>query len=234
MKNRGVVFMLSVALAEADYVYAEYLKNLLHQWADKKTEISVSAFVNGKELVDSLAHASEYDVVFMDLSPKQPDGMLAAKRLREIGYKNLLILTAAFDDRALEGYLVNAYRYYVKPVMGENIKECMDFALNEKTDKYFQYTYHRETKWIAFSEIVCFESLQHYIDIYTLDETIHIRKTMKEIQKQCPAYFLRCQRSYIVNINCILSRKGSQIRLINGKVVDVSPRYLEILDAMGS
>lgn len=226
--------MLRVAVVEEDYVYVEYLKSLLFQWADKKTEINVSTFVNGTDLVENLTHASAYDVIFMDLSPNQPDGILAAKSLRDMGYKNLLVLTAAFGDRACEGYQVNAYRYYVKPVMGENIKECMDFALNEKTDKYFQYTYHRETKWIAFSEIVCFESLQHYIDIYTLDETIHIRKTMKEIQKQCPAYFLRCQRSYIVNINCILSRKGSQIRLINGKVVDVSPRYLEILDAMGS
>lgn len=227
--------MLSVALAEADYVYAEYLKNLLLQWADKKTEIKIEVFVNGQELVDGLDHEPEYDVVFMDLSPNQPDGMFAAKRLREIGYQNLLVLTAAFDDRALEGYLVNAYRYYVKPVMGENIKECMDYALNEKTGKYFQYTYHRVTERIAFSKIVCFESLQNYIDIHTSDGIVHIKGTLKEIQKQCPAYFLRCQRSYIVNINCILSRKGKQLKLVNGKVVNVSPRYSEIMaDAMGS
>jgi DNA-binding LytR/AlgR family response regulator len=227
--------MLRVAVVEEDYVYVEYLKSLLFQWADKKTEINVSTFVNGTDLVENLTHASAYDVIFMDLSPNQPDGILAAKSLRDMGYKNLLVLTAAFGDRACEGYQVNAYRYYVKPVMQENIKECMDYAFIQKTGSYFQYTYHGVAERIAFRKIVCFESRQHYIDIHTLSGIVHIKRTLKEIQKQCPAYFLRCQRSYIVNINCILSRKGSQLKLINGKVVTVSPRYLEtVVSAMGS
>ena len=226
--------MLSVAVAEEDYVYTEYLKSFLLQWADRKTEIKVSTFVNGKELVDNLDHVLEYDIVFMDLSPNQPDGILEAKRLRDMGYKNLLVLTAAFNDRACEGYLVNAYRYYVKPVMAENIKECMDYAWNQKMGNYFQYTYQGVTERIAFSKIVCFESFQHYIDIHTLDGVICIKGTLKEIQRKCPVSFLRCQRSYIVNMNYILWRRGKQLKLITGEVVDISPSYLEIIaDAMG-
>lgn len=225
--------MLSVAIAEADYVYTEYLKRLLFQWADKKTEIKLSTFLNGKELVGHSTYA--YDIVFIDLSSDQPDGILAARKLRDMGYQNSLILTANSGDRACEGYQVNAYRYYVKPIMWENIKECMDFALNQKNRKYFQYTYRRVTKRIAFDDIICFESIDHYIDIYTSNGVIHIKGALKEVQEQCPSYFQRCQRSCIVNIERILARSGRQLEFENGKIVDVSPRYLEaVINDMGS
>ena len=103
--------MLRAAIVEADYVYSEYLNGLLLRWAGGRAELMVSVFVNGEELADSLIKMSEYDIVFMDVSSGQTDGILASKRLRETGYQNLLVLTSAFPDRACEGYSVNAYRY---------------------------------------------------------------------------------------------------------------------------
>lgn len=217
--------MIYVAIAETDCDYMEYLKKLLLQWADKKTEVKISVFLNGKALAGHLPYV--YDIVFVDLSPDQPDGILAVRKLRDMGYQNLLILIADSVSRACEGYRVNAYRYYVKPVRGEDIRECMDYALVQKNRKYFQYTYHGVTKRIEFDSIICFEIIDHYIDIYTTNSTVHIKGALKEVQEQCPSYFHRCHRSCIVNMERVLVKSGRQLKLENGKTVDISPRYLE-------
>ncbi len=118
--------------------------------------------------------------------------------------------------------------------MPEQIKECMDYALSQKTGRYFQYTYRRVTERIAFSDIIYFESIQHYIDIHTTEGSVRMKGTLREVQKQCPANFLRCQRSYIVNMDCVLLKRGSQLKLVSGKEINIAPRYLKsVTDAMG-
>lgn len=225
--------MIKIAVIEEHQVYREYLKGLLSRWANKKTTIGISNFVDGEKLFEYSADISEYDIVFIDIAQNQPDGILVAEKLRSMGYKNVLVLTAERNDRACEGYRVNAFRYYIKPLSEEDIKECMDYTLNQKANEHFRYTYRGVTEKIAFCDIVCFESMQHYIDIHTLNGTVRIKGVLKTIQEQCPAYFIRCQRSYIVNIHYITGRRGKQLRLKTGKIVDVSPKYSEILkDAM--
>lgn len=222
--------MLKVAIVEENYTYAEYLKGLLQSWANHKTEIKVSNFAFGKNLLENSDNIPEYDIIFIDITQKQPDGFQTAERLRCQGYKNTLVFTADSGDRACEGYRVDAYRYYIKPLKINDVEECMSHALGRKNRDYFQYTYRGVTERLAFSDIVCFESIQHYIDVYTTDSVIHIKGSLKDIQKQCPADFLRCQRSYIINKNHIMSKTGNQLKLKTGKIVDFSPRYSDIIE----
>lgn len=222
--------MLKAAVVEEDLVYRKYTKELLLRWANKKTKIELSGFANGDEFLKHSVHILEYDIIFIDVSQRQPNGIQTAERLRDMGYPNVLILMSAVNDWACDGYRVNAYRYYIKPLGEEQIRECMDYVLNQKVSDYFQYTYRRATEKIAFREIVCFESMQHYIDIHTLHDTIHIKGVLKEIQEQCPAYFIRCQRSYLVNKHYITGRVGKRLKLKTGKIVDISPKYTEIIE----
>ena len=115
----------------------------------------------------------------------------------------------------------------LKPVELYDIKDCINYILNKKAGEYFQYSYHGITTRIAFSDIICFESSQHYTDIYTTDKIIKIKGMLKEIQEKCPVYFFRCQRSYIVNQNFIEKWLGARLLLKNNIIVDISPRQLQ-------
>ncbi len=50
-----------------------------------------------------------------------------------------------------------------------------------------------------------------------------MKGSLKEIQKQCPSFFIRCQRSYIVNRNHIIKKKGNKLVLTNNKEVEIAP-----------
>lgn len=224
--------LLNVAVIEDEMVYADYLEQLILQWAEGKGEIKVSVFLTSMNFFDKQSSILDYDIIFIDIGLKYSDGIAVAERVRAAGYKNILIFTADFDNRAIDGYRVNAYRYYLKPIKPCDIKECMDYALNKKVNEYFQYTYRGITSRVAFDEIICFESMQHYIDIHTVKATLCMKGALKDIQKQCPACFVRCHKSYIINTNYIVERQGKQLKLQNNRIVDISSRYSEVITSI--
>ncbi len=70
---------------------------------------------------------------------------------------------------------------------------------------------------ISYSDIKYIQSWGNYLKFFLADKNIKIvRKTIKVIESELPSdQFLRIHKSYIVNINCISSIQGNQIKLEN-------------------
>lgn len=220
--------MINVAIIEREIVSANYLKVLLLQWASLKTEIMVTVLENSVVFFEmEQSDMNEFDIIFIDVSLN--NGVAVAEKLRNMEFQNTIVLISDSDARAIDGYKVNAYRYYLKPIKQDNVKECMDYIWHKNAGKYFLYNYHGIMKRIAYEEIIYFESMKHYIDIHLVSETICIKANLKDIEKQCPANFIRCQRSYIVNCDYIKEKQGNTLKLQNDKVICISPQHMELL-----
>lgn len=219
--------MIYATIIEDEMVYAEHLKSLLYQWAEDKTELDISVYLNSADFFHKTTRDGllNIDIMFIDIVLDESDGIAVAKRIRDFGFKNTIVFTTNVENRAIDGYFVNAYRYYLKPLLPRDIKECMNYVLTKNANDYFQYTYHGITNRIAFNKILSFESSQHYVDIFTTQNTIRIKSLLKEVQKQCPINFIRCHRSYIVNSNYIQCRQGNKLTLKNGRIINISPPY---------
>lgn len=220
--------MLNIAIVEDECVYANHLRDMIGSWASGKAMPSVSIFFSSADFFQRAQDISCYDVIFIDITLDM-DGIAFAGRLLERGYKNTLIIISNNGERAIDGYKVNAYRYYIKPLQPADVKECMDYALNKKSNDYFQYSRHGHTHRIAYDSILYFESMKHYLHIHVSNDLICIKGTLKAVQKQCPSYFFRCQRSYIVNSHYILERTGNLLKLKGEKYVSISPLYFQSL-----
>lgn len=62
-----------------------------------------------------------------------------------------------------------------------------------------------------------------YIDIHTYSEKITVRKKISEIETMLPdEHFVRCHRSYIVNIRYIKSIEKCNLVLENGVKIPIS------------
>lgn len=70
---------------------------------------------------------------------------------------------------------------------------------------------------ISYSDIKYIQSWGNYLKFFLADKNIKIvRKTIKVIESELPSdQFLRIHKSYMVNINCISSIQGNQIKLEN-------------------
>ena len=221
--------ILNIAIVEDDIAHAINLQELLIIWASSKHHINISFFNEGEKLLKSLKNKAIYDIIFFDIRLGDADGIYVAKKTRELGYDKTIVFTTNYSDRALDGYEVNAYRYYIKPVQIRDIKECMGYVLNLAAGECFQYSYYGEIVRIPWKNVICFESTKHYIDIYTTNKTFNIKHSLKAIQQQCPSFFIRCQRSYIVNKNFIKKKTGNKLLLFNNKVIDIAPRCSKVI-----
>ncbi|MBC5625749.1 LytTR family transcriptional regulator [Clostridium sp. NSJ-49] len=72
-----------------------------------------------------------------------------------------------------------------------------------------------------------------YIDIHTNSEKITLRKKISEIEKILPSeYFIRCHRSYIVNVKYIKAIIKNNVLLVSGLKIPISRgKYKEVNDA---
>jgi len=81
-------------------------------------------------------------------------------------------------------------------------------------------------EFIDMDEIICIEAEGSYSTIFTTTEKYVCSKTLKELGNQLPAaYFLRCHRSYYVNLNFLKRIRKTpfvEIECLDGRLVPVS------------
>lgn len=229
--------MIKAAIMEDDLSCAYRLENLLKEWArgTADVEITVITYADGEDFISDYGDdIRSFDIIFIDIKLGDIDGVEIAKKLRSMEYGHTIVFTTNLENRVWDGYSVQAFNFYVKPIMPRHIKECMDYIVNKNANDYLQFTYHGVTNRIAWEQIIYIESAGHYIDIHLLSgEIVHIKCLLKEVHKQCPTHMIRCQRSYIVNSRHIMERIGNKLLLRGNEMISISYHYSTLVaDAM--
>ena len=85
----------------------------------------VSSFTNPLEALN-YAEKNQIDIAFLDIEMPGLNGIMLAKKLKNINPKINIIFVTAYDNYALEAYKMHASGYISKPVNEERIKEEID------------------------------------------------------------------------------------------------------------
>ncbi|MDD2370458.1 MAG: response regulator transcription factor [Firmicutes bacterium] len=163
------------------------------------------------------------DLVFMDIDlSSSMDGIHIAELIN--GYfKTPVIFVTSHSDKVTVNRAKNiGAGYIIKPFFEKDIKDILisifkNTSLNKeetkKVDKYkIAARYEDEIKFIYLYDILFFESNGHKILIYIDDKIYHLRGSLKEFERMdIKNNFLRCHKSYLVNIDKIegLKHDGS-------------------------
>lgn len=166
-------------------------------------EFEITTFEDMRVMTEALAdeHA-EYDVLLCDILAVGMNGIEAAKELRRLGEKLPIIFISSTAEYALDGYSVNALRYLQKPINIEKLREALKeaYQMSQPAD-VLKFQVADRFYRIPFSDIEYLESQGRDTNIVTTDETISVHMKFSDMEKKLPAdIFLRCHRSYIINL----------------------------------
>lgn len=146
-----------------------------------------------------------------DLSVK---GVLPALPELRRAYEEMGMMLIAEQDMSPMDYLkpgIRADALMVRPLTRELMKETMDSFVSlglermqrERGEESFLVETREEKTYIPYDNIYYFEAREKKIFVRLLKEEYGFYSTIEELGGKLPKQFVRCHRSYIVNVDKI-------------------------------
>lgn len=210
--------MLQIAVCDDEQYDREKIQFLLKQYFETKNlEYTIQLYNSGEEFLSHYENNVKYDIVFLDISMQELDGIQTASQIRSFHSDTQLVFVTAFIDYALEGYKVNAVRYIMKDTLNTAIPECMDTILQKMQRTQVSFSFMSGETTLYTDNILYIESqkhklLFHYMEPNTIQSTpaksgltvYQMYEKLDSIEKRLSDYgFLRIHKSYLVNMKHI-------------------------------
>ena len=180
---------------------------------------------------DDLSCLSNYDIVFLDIRLGNQNGIFFGQKLTEVYPGIVTIITSKYSQYLIEGYKINARRYFLKPYTQELFNIEMDDVLSSNFFKQHYGFYDEQIapykihyRDILYVEYSFHKSIIHFIN----DDMISCYYPLRYwIAKLSNKGFSQPYRSLIVNLSYIenFSNNENNIIMSNGDNIPISKHY---------
>lgn len=223
--------MIRVAICEDEKDTQLLIENYIHNILKNiNIEYEIQKYDLGEELLES--NLKDIDILLLDIQMGQINGMDTARKIREVDNKMEIIFITSLIDYVQEGYEVRAYRYLLKPIELEELKKHLLTCIKEIENKnsYILIKNKSNTYKIYSNEIKYIEVQKKNMSIHTTNKTFEVIYSLEKIEKDINLdKFVRCHKSFIVNLSYVENIKSNTIILESGEEVPVSRyRYKEV------
>ena len=210
-----------IAIVDDSTTDAEFVKRILTDWAEEKTNtIQAAVFPSAESFLFCYAEDKAWDILLLDIEMGAMDGVTMAKRVRQDNEAVQIVFITGYSDYIAEGYEVAALHYLMKPVNREKLLTVLDRALEKRKqeERCLNLELSGEMVRLPFYEIRYLDVRQNYVTVHAkADYTV--KRSLNEFEKALDHRFHRIGRSMIVNLKYIQRVTKTEVRLSNGTVL---------------
>lgn len=200
--------------------------------------VELFAYSDAESLLEAYFE-EKFNIIFMDIIMGNMTGIDAARRIREHDASCIIVFTTVSEQYSLDAYSVDGLAYLLKPAREEEVERVLDKCRREfvKNSKFISVSTKEQGDIdIPLAEILYIEVRDKQIDIHL--DTKMIVTTHMPLEKISELIggepFLRCHRSYIVNMNHVDKLHDGVFLMKNGEEVLIPKRnYKEIQKLFG-
>lgn len=227
--NPGGFFktMIKIAVCDDEKSQLKYLCSVIRKWSDSaEKECSVEAFESAEEFWFAYGR-NRFDIAVLDIQMDGQNGMELARELRKLNDKISIIFVTGISDFIGEGYDVRAVNYLMKPVEEKKLFAALEASWEKRDEKGKKVLFETSDGTCAVYEdcIEYIEAFSHSTALRADGETLEIPKGINTVMsKLSPDKFIKCHRSYGVNLECVKQIVKYEILLDSGEKVPVSRR----------
>ncbi|WP_018751303.1 LytR/AlgR family response regulator transcription factor [Paenibacillus sanguinis] len=226
--------MIKIAICDDEKNACEALKDkILNYMQEKKEHYEIECFFSAATLLQT---SCAYDMFFLDIQMPEQDGLTLAKKIREKESHSIIIFITALAEYVYEAFEVEALDYICKPMQDIRLHKVIDRALNKLRTNKNKCLFIQTMNWcksIKLDDIYFCEVINRKIYLHTKNGVIEYYSKLEDIEKELDFRFVRCHRSYLVNLDYLLEYARGQIILENGESIPTSRlRHQDFMDAM--
>lgn len=231
---------MKIAVCEDNAADLKQICNHITRYCDaNQFLVDIHTYSRAETLLDTYPDEN-YAIIFLDIIMEGLSGIDTARKIRSMNQSCIIIFITVSKDHSLEAYSVDGSAYVLKPLSTENMNRALDKCRRELliSSRYITAA----VKGMGMIDIPLADLSFVEVDNKTL--LLHVgthiyitkQKTMAAIEKELGGEpFLRCHRSYIVNMNYIETLEKGLIKLKNGdKVLFPIRSYAKIQKAFGN
>lgn len=204
---------MNIAICDDEENIRIYICKLIQK---QETFCKITEFSSGKELLEfqDETNAEEIDILFLDISMGDEDGMTVAKQLRSQMESNF------------------------EQVFAQTIREYQ-YLMAKKKEKPKEVLVRNgnRTRSVSADDIYYIESSNRKVTLYLRHEKIEYYDKISSLESELKPDFFRIHKGYLVNIKYVERYDRTEVKMRNGdslliskyKYQDFVKRYLEYI-----
>lgn len=204
---------MNIAICDDEENIRIYICKLIQK---QETFCKITEFSSGKELLEfqDETNAEEIDILFLDISMGDEDGMTVAKQLRSQMESNF------------------------EQVFAQTIREYQ-YLMAKKKEKPKEVLVRNgnRTRSVSADDIYYIESSNRKVTLYLRHEKIEHYDKISSLESELKPDFFRIHKGYLVNIKYVERYDRTEVKMRNGdslliskyKYQDFVKRYLEYI-----
>lgn len=223
-KKRGI--KMRVAICDDEAAQQQLLRKYLEEWAQMKGEVlETELFISGESFLFAWEDDRAFDLLILDIEMGQLNGMELAAKIRCQDEDIPILFVTGYDRYMAQGYEVSALHYLIKPLHKEKFFEVLEkVKKREKDEEKLLFQTDKGPVSMPLSKIWYVEARAHQCVLYTKGEEYTLYSGISEIADILEGHreFVRCHRSYVVNVRHILAAVRSELVLDDKRRLPVS------------
>lgn len=211
-----------------------YARKLLEEFIQKLPELTLVGAAPDALSARLILSKQKVDVLFLDIQMPELTGI---DFLKSTNHRPLVVFTTAFAEYALEGFELDAVDYLLKPFdfnrflkavnkITERLPTTGNYSDKEKSvsrDYLFVKDGYKLVK-IDLNSVLYIKGSREYVTFVSENAKVMSLLSLKDLEEELPADFVRIHNSFIVRIQAIQSISKDEITM-GGESLPIGSTY---------
>lgn len=222
--------MIEIFICDDDENITDYLKFfIMKHYGD---DLQVLTFNRCMDLIGMIQMNERIpDILIMDVNLRDGNGIATVKEIQDEHPNIKVIYLTGIIQYATDIFQTNPAYFLTKPINENKLEDAINKTIktieNDRTDAIIIKTNGSESV-IYRRDIIYVESRGRKLVFYLNNGTeIGVYEKMDVMQEQLGSTFVRCHKSFLINMKYINERINQEFYLSNGKVLPISKPNLK-------
>lgn len=196
--------------------------------------LKVEIFQSANQLLqqlDKLQQKNEAfpNVILLDIELPEMDGITLGKKIKEMNKDVFLVFVTAYIEYAVKGYEAAAFRYLLKPLSLETMRNLLlDIQAEYQKKKRLSLKIKCGELMIPLQDIVYFSAEDKYTILYTKTQHFISDCSLKKYEEELKEYgFFRIHRKYLINLYHHKGIQAGKAVLTQGYMLPISKKRMQ-------